>query len=185
MFVPLPNHLPEDLQFNWSKQLVVLQLERWRNWLAQESYTLKVVGSIPILSTNMKQIISEYYRKKGFNVVYISTNKEPRRVATLRKQDGTMTSMAYAKYLYTSFYECDVANGDQVDHINGDRMDDRIENLQVISQHYNNAKDKPVKVLVERICPVCGEKFLFYRRNLPFRPNPCCSRRCGGIKSHW
>ena len=40
--------------------------------------------------------------------------------------------MSYAKYLYTSHYKCDVAKGDQVDHINGDKMDDRIENLQVV-----------------------------------------------------
>ena len=41
----------------------------------------------------MKQEISEYYKNKGFNVVYININKEPRRVATLRKPDGTMVSM--------------------------------------------------------------------------------------------
>lgn len=71
----------------------------------------------------MKQEVSDYYREKGFTVVYINTNKEPRRVATLRKRDGTMQSMAYAKYLYTSHYKCDVAEGDQIDHINGNKMD--------------------------------------------------------------
>ena len=85
----------------------------------------------------MKQEISDFYKKQGFNIVYVNINKEPRRVATLRKPDGTMTSMSYAKYLYTSHYNCFVADGDQVDHINGDKMDDRIENLQVISQKYN------------------------------------------------
>lgn len=108
-----------------------------------------------------------------------------RRVATLRKPNGKMTSMAYAKYLYTSHYKCDVAEGDQVDHVNGDRMDDRIENLQVISRQYNNKKERLGKEMVECICPVCGESFLFQKRNLSSHPNPCCSRRCGGIKSHW
>ena len=32
----------------------------------------------------MKEEISEFYKEKGFDVVYIATNKEPRRVATLR-----------------------------------------------------------------------------------------------------
>lgn len=133
----------------------------------------------------MKQEISEYYKKKGYNKLYVATNKEPRRVATLRKPNKEMTSMSYAKYLYTSHYECDVPDGDQVDHINGDKMDDRIENLQVISRYYNVIKDKVKKEMVLLICPVCGKEFLFPKRNLSTHPNPCCSRRCGGIKSHW
>lgn len=133
----------------------------------------------------MKQEISEYYKKKGFVCVYIAENKEPRRIATLRKSDGSMTTISYAKYLYTSHHECDIQTGDEVDHINGDRMDDRIENLQVISSKYNKQKDHPHKEMIEMECPVCHTKFLFEKRNLSTHPNPCCSRKCGGIKSHW
>lgn len=133
----------------------------------------------------MKQDISDYYKQKGFVALYVATNKEPRRVATLRKEDGTLTSMSYAKYLYTSHYKCDIAKGDQIDHINGNKMDDRIENLQVISQLYNNRKDRFRREMVLCICPVCNKQFLLPKHNLPFHPNPCCSRRCGGIKSHW
>ena len=129
--------------------------------------------------------ISEYYKNKGYTKAYLATNKEPRRVCTLRKDDGTMTSMAYAKYLYTSYYNCDIAEGDQVDHINGDKMDDRIENLQVISGTYNRQKDHKRKEMVIRVCPVCQKEFLFPKRNLSTHPNPCCSRKCGRIKSHW
>ena len=129
--------------------------------------------------------ISEYYKNKGYIRAYLATNKEPRRVCMLKKTDGTTKSMSYAKYLYTSYYNCDVAEGDHIDHINGDKMDDRIENLQVISGTYNRQKDHKHKEMVIRVCPVCGTEFLFNKRNLPFKPNPCCSRRCGGIKSHW
>ena len=129
--------------------------------------------------------ISEYYKNKGYIRAYLATNKKPRRVCMLRKADGTTKSMSYAKYLYTSYYNCDVAEGDHIDHINGDKMDDRIENLQVISGTYNRQKDHKHKEMVICVCPVCGTEFLFNKRNLPFRPNPCCSRRCGGIKSHW
>lgn len=133
----------------------------------------------------MRQEISNYYREKGYTVVYIATNKEPRRVATLRKPNGEMTSMSYAKYLYTSHYRVDVAEGDHVDHINGDKMDDRIENLQIISGTYNRQKDHKHKEMVVLVCPVCNEEFLFPKGNLSTHPNPCCSRKCGGIKSHW
>ena len=80
----------------------------------------------------MVEQISDYYKQKGYVKVYINTNKEPRRVATLMSKDGKMTSMSYAKYLYTSYYKCDIPIGEEIDHINGDKTDDRIENLQKI-----------------------------------------------------
>ena len=143
------------------------------------------MGSSPILPTIMKEKITDYYKEKGFNTVYININKEPRRVATLRKPDGTMTSMSYAKYLYTSYHRCDINKDDHIDHINGDKMDDRIENLQVLSAKKNIQKDHKQKEMLLLTCPVCGKEFLFEKRNLSSHPNPCCSRRCGGIKSHW
>lgn len=127
--------------------------------------------------------VSNYYKEKGVITVYVNVNKEPRRVATLKYENGELHSMSYAKYLYTSYYNCDVADGDEVDHINGDKMDDRIENLQVISRKLNKNKSKTRKKMIELVCPVCGNKFLFEERNLSTHPNPCCSRRCGGIKS--
>ena len=133
----------------------------------------------------MKEKVTDYYKEKGFNTVYININKEPRRVATLRKPDGTMTSMSYAKYLYTSYHRCDINKDDHIDHINGDKMDDRIENLQVLSAKKNIQKDHKQKEMLLLTCPVCGKEFLFEKRNLSSHPNPCCSRRCGGIKSHW
>lgn len=129
--------------------------------------------------------ISNYYKNKGYITAYLAVNKEPRRVCTLKKADGTMTSMSYAKYLYTSYYNCEVDCNDHIDHINGDKMDDRIENLQIISGTYNRRKDHKHKEMVELECPVCHCKFLFAKRNLSTHPNPCCSRKCGGIKSHW
>lgn len=132
----------------------------------------------------MKIQVSEYYKNK-VKAAYVVTNKEPRRVCVLVYKDGSKHSMSYAKYLYTSYYCCDIPKGEQIDHINGDKMDDRIENLQKISKEYNLLKDKRSKRMVELICPVCDQKFLFLQRNLSTHENPCCSRRCGGIKSHW
>lgn len=133
----------------------------------------------------MVEQISDYYKQKGYVKVYINTNKEPRRVATLMSKDGKMTSMSYAKYLYTSCYKCDIPIGEEIDHINGDKTDDRIENLQKISKEYNLRKDRKGQEMMMCKYPVCGVEFLFPSRNLSTHPNPCCSRRCGGIKSHW
>lgn len=133
----------------------------------------------------MVEEISEYYKSKGYIKVYVNTNKEPRRVATLKHNDGSITSMSYAKYLYTSHYKCDVSKEDHVDHIDGDKMNDVIDNLQVISGKLNRNKSHSRKEMIELTCPVCGSNFLFEKRNLSSHPNPCCSRKCGGIKSHW
>lgn len=134
----------------------------------------------------MKGEVSNYYRNKGYVRLYIVINKEPRRVAILYDNNGHSLTMSYAKYLYTSYYEEDVdGNEYHIDHINGDKMDDRIENLQKITGRYNRAKDHNQRKMTLCICPVCGIEFLFPVRNLLFHPNPCCSRKCGGIKSHW
>ena len=134
----------------------------------------------------MKEEVSDYYKQKGYERLYVVINSEPRRVAILYKSDRTSITMSYAKYLYTSTY-CEDVDGSvyHIDHINGDRMDDRIENLQKISRAYNERKDAMVAEKVLVTCPVCGSEFFFDKRNLPFHPNPCCSRHCGGIKSHW
>lgn len=132
----------------------------------------------------MKIEVTDYYKHIA-KAAYVVTNKEPRRVCLLVYHDGSKHSMSYAKYLYTSYYKCDIPKGEQIDHINGDKMDDRIENLQKVSKEYNLLKDKNGKTMIERICPVCGKKFLMDARNIPFKDNPCCSRHCGGIKSHW
>ena len=92
---------------------------------------------------------------------------------------------AYRKNVLISKYGCDINDTDHVDHINGNKLDDRIENLQVISGKYNRQKDHKRKEMVLLKCPVCGTEFLFEKRNLSSHPNPCCSRKCGGIKSHW
>ena len=113
----------------------------------------------------MVEEISDFYKDKGFIRVYINTNKEPRRVATLLHESRKLYSMSYAKYLYTSYYKVDVPKGLEIDHINGDRMDDRIENLQAISAEYNRKKDLKGKEMVELICPVCKCKFLYEKRS--------------------
>lgn len=153
-------------------------------WYERHPYKMEIVGSTPT-PTTMKEDISEYYRGKGYKAVYVNVNKEPRRVATMVHESGKKLSMSYAKYLYTSYYKEDVDPSYRIDHINGDKLDDRIENLQKITGEYNRAKDHSKKELVVLTCPVCGKEFLFEKRNLSSHKNPCCSRKCGGIKSHW
>lgn len=132
----------------------------------------------------MKIDISEFYKNKDYVHAYLLTNNENRKVVCMIKSDGKRTTISYAKYLYTSHYNCEIDSDCQIDHINGDKTDDRIENLQVISKRYNIQKDHMPKTYVLLTCPICGTEFLFEARNLSSKPNPCCSRSCGGKKSY-
>ena len=133
----------------------------------------------------MKIEVSEYYKNKGVVNVYLLKNHENRQFVVLKYENKEKHTMSYAKYLYTSYYKCDIAKGDEVDHIDNDKTNDVIENLQVISQKLNLNKSKRRKEYLLLECPVCHTTFLFPKHNLCTHPNPCCSRKCGGIKSHW
>lgn len=130
----------------------------------------------------MKIEVSDYYKDKYKNA-YVIINKEPRRICVLRDYENKLHSMAYAKYLYTSYHKCDIPDDCQVDHINGDRMDDRIENLQCISANYNIRKDRKGREMVMLVCPICGVTFLYPKHNVKKGQEHCCSRSCGGKKS--
>ena len=130
----------------------------------------------------MKIEISDFYKEKGYSHGYKWVNKENRVMVSLffNKKPGTL--MTYAKYLFTSHNKIDIQKGYEVDHINGDKTDDRLENLQIITSKYNRQKDHAVAEMVIRICPICGKEFLFPKRNLPFKKNPTCSKKCGYLK---
>lgn len=99
------------------------------------------------------------------------------------------TTMSYARYLMVKKLGRPLDKDlETVDHINGDTLDDRLENLQLLTRQENILKSvKPAK-LIELICPVC--KIKFHRRRgqthlVKGGDSTCCSRRCGGIKSHF
>lgn len=127
--------------------------------------------------------LTKYYKDKGYVKGYLLVNKEPRRLIVLVHDDGIKKTMSYARYLYSSYIGSDIPHEMEVDHINNDKMDDRIENYQLLSKAENIRKNHPKKELVQMQCPICGKHFLFEKRNLSSRPNPCCSRTCGGKKS--
>lgn len=131
----------------------------------------------------MKIEVSDYYREK-YKQAYLLTNNEPRRVVCLVEHNGNKTSMSYAKYLFTSYYKCDIPEGYDIDHINNDKLDDRIENFQILSKKDNILKSHTIKEFVIRECPICHKNFIYEKCNLSTHPNPCCSRRCGGKQSH-
>lgn len=133
-----------------------------------------------------------YPFSRDYKAGYLNINKEPRRVVMLVRKDGSMTSTSYARYLMTCHLQRYLLPQEHVDHIDNDKMNDVISNLQVLSQRDNQLKyNKDLGISKEYItleCPICGE--IFTREARQIRPKikagktPTCSRQCGGKMSH-
>lgn len=130
---------------------------------------------------------------KAYKAGYLAVNKEPRRVLSLIRFDGTRTSTSYSRYLLSCHLNQFLEQDEHVDHKDDNQMNDVVDNLQILSQRDNNLKkikslNKCCKKDITLTCPVCKSLFSRPARNVEFKIKsgkyPCCSRRCGGINSH-
>lgn len=69
----------------------------------------------------MKIEVSDYYKLKGYSKAYLYKRKDDRMAITLTGIGMKQKGMLYSKYLYCSFYQCDVIENEHIDHINGDK----------------------------------------------------------------
>ena len=135
----------------------------------------------------------EYPYSEDYKSGYLNTNKEPRRTLLLVRNDGTQTSTAYARYLMSIHLGRYLEKYEQVDHKDDNKLNDVIDNLQILSQKENNEKRDlfhGIKLAedIELECPICKINFKRPSRNIKHKlqkgKEPCCSRKCGGIYSH-
>lgn len=145
----------------------------------------------------MKIELSDYFKRQGFRSAYLFTNNMGRACVEIihsnRKKDGGKIKrfISYAKYVWISANNQEVPDGYEVDHINGNSSDDRIDNLQILSKHDNILKEKEQnnklgRVVVDLICPVCGATFTKrYAYVMKVKSQKCCcSRQCSGCLSN-
>lgn len=75
---------------------------------------------------------------------------------------------------------------EQVDHVNGDKTDDRLENYQLLTQTENIEKSKIRAELWKFQCPSCGKEFEALARRVrgnqeaQGKVGPFCSKSCSG-----
>lgn len=124
---------------------------------------------------------------------YLNINKEPRRVVSLIGKDGIRTSLSYARYLMSCHLRRYLNIKEHVDHKDDNKLNDAIDNFQILTQKENNIKKNiyhNIKLAeeIELICPVCNIVFKRPSRNIKNKlllgKKPCCSRKCGGVNSH-
>lgn len=112
--------------------------------------------------------------------------KEKRQYITLRDlETKKLKTMSYARYLL-SVKEKRILNTDEtVDHIDNNKLNDNIENLQILTSEQNIVKyltevHKP-KDLFEFICPNCNKVIYKDKRQLHKKQKLFfCSRHCSG-----
>lgn len=121
--------------------------------------------------------------KSVWNLGYLVTNPEGRRTVILYNSHKDRSSTSYARYLMSCRLGRFLEKDEHVDHVDNDKTNDVIENLQLLTPAKNNAKASKGKTMMTLNCPVCKNYFTRERRQLAHKSNPTCSRKCGGIKS--
>ena len=118
---------------------------------------------------------------------YLVTNKEPRRNVILFNSKSDRSTISYARYLMSVKLGRFLNKDEYVDHINGDKLDDRVENYQIVSCKDNNIKSKiqtkSSEMYVKLSCGVCGNIFEKPRNKTHLiipKKSTYCSRHCGG-----
>lgn len=103
--------------------------------------------------------------------------------------DGSRKTQSYPRYLMEQHLGRELTEEEQVDHINNDKLDNRLENLQLLTLQQNVHKSKKPPEKEQHTCPQCGKQFLALSRYVRHnqgtykRAGPFCSKSCAGKHS--
>lgn len=92
-------------------------------------------------------------------------------------------TQSYPRYLVEQFLGRKLETWEQVDHINNDHTDDRLENFQLLTQQQNNEKSRVPAKIYQFFCPQCGEWTTKSARRVrnnrrQGKKGPFCSKSC-------
>ena len=139
------------------------------------------------------KITLEYPFTEYWDHGYIVCNAEPRWHVILYNSPTQRSTISYARYLISVWLGQFLLDEEIVDHINNDQLDDRFENLQIITSRENTIKGMIENGIgrrtIQLICGCCGT---YFERpyNLTHlvecnsnRKSTYCSRSCGSKSS--
>lgn len=131
----------------------------------------------------------EYPYSERWKSGYLITNKQNRKTVILVNDKNDRSSTQYARYLMAVKLKRFLTQNETVDHIDDDKTNDQLSNLQILTRAENVIKacKQPD---VQLICPIC--KTTFYRSLTQISGKKdkaklnmiACSRSCGGKLSH-
>jgi hypothetical protein len=123
---------------------------------------------------------------EGYKIYGPYLSKQGRRVIVLYKSSSERTSISYARYLLSLKIGRELRDNEEADHIDGNKLNDHPNNLQILTRLENNRKDRQ-RTYVKLTCPQCHAVFARERRQTHIikggRPT-CCSRSCAGKYQH-
>lgn len=134
------------------------------------------------------KIILEYPYNTKWKYGYVMNNKENRATLTLYNSHTERSCTQYARYLLSVKLGRFLTDKETVDHIDGDKTNNSIDNLQILSIGDNIRKSQKLGDII-CICPICKKVFSRERKKVSGKIKKekikkghlCCSRRCGGI----
>lgn len=121
---------------------------------------------------------------EGKDIYLMFDHLQYRRKISIFENNKYIKGMSYAKFicLMNGF---EIPENYEVDHIDGNALNDIVENLQIIPSEMNLIKEKYDNMLLQRyavyVCNICGKTF-FIKENVDrFKPVTqirSCSRQC-------
>jgi hypothetical protein len=128
----------------------------------------------------------QYPYNQDWKAGYLNINSEGRATVTLYNSASDRSSTQYARYLLAVKMNRYLTSEEEADHIDDDKTNDCLSNLQLLSSKENRNKlnhNKGIS-MAEFICPVCEKIFSIVKRNSPLviksKKAATCSRSCGG-----
>lgn len=123
--------------------------------------------------------------------VYKNFHKKMKRMqcCLVNKNDyNDRRTLTYAKYILSVKLGRILNSEEEVDHINGDKTDDRTENLQILTRAQHKEKtlsETPIAAMTVIICKMCEKEFETLTKNIKFKleknKHIFCSRSCCAI----
>lgn len=119
---------------------------------------------------------------------YLRINNDGRRIVDLYLNDTTRTTISYARYLMGVKLGYEVPDHLEVDHIDDDKTNDDINNLQLLTQEENKLKEQYRYIMFEQVrygfyCAYCTNSFILTEAEVKARlaqgrVYAFCSRSC-------
>ena len=113
-------------------------------------------GSSPVKGTIFKENFIKVYGPY--------TRKDQRKHVIIVYDEGTRRTKSYPRYLLETHLKRELTYEETVDHIDNDKTNDSIENLQILSLSENAKKQQVLnpRKIYEFVCPCCGRKAIKY-----------------------
>ena len=125
----------------------------------------------------------EYPFVNDWRLGYLRTSRDGRKRVDLYNSDTDRTTISYSRYLMSCHIGRYLNEDEEVDHIDRNKANDDISNLQILSIEDHRKKSTleatTGRTMVSVTCSYCGRSFEKEKRNVKYA-NSFCNRSCAG-----